>query len=245
MRTSNKILIASFALLTISLAFYDFRLKAEYQKKDYTDAYREFVKLDYKNFNAVELESSTAVNIMLVQGPFKVAASPGAMDFLDIRQKKNRLVIGIKFPDHWRGIGPEYAIYISCPSLSSFKADASYMIDDTKVTDTIARDADWRPTMINGFTADSLNIQQDHASNVALQNNRIKHLTATVGVSDQSRSILTVGQNNKFDQADLTILNRSHLWIRGTNFNNINYHLADSASLIINGAEAKHLLNLK
>lgn len=245
MRTSNKILIASFALLIVSLAFYDLRLKAEYQKGDYTDPYRDFVKLDYKNFDAVELESSSAINIMLVQGPFKVAASPQATDFLDIRQEKNRLIIGAKFPDHFRGMSPEYVVYISCPSLSSLKTDAFYLADGIKVTDTIAKDPNWRPTMVNGFTADSLNIQQDHASNVTLQNNKIKHLTTTVGLSDRSGPVLTIGQNNKFDRADMTILNRSYLWIKGTNLNNINYHLADSANLIINGAEAKHLLNLK
>lgn len=245
MRTSNKILIASFALLTISLAFYDLRLKAEYQKGDYTDPYRDFVKLDYKKFDAVELESSSAINIMLVQGPFKVAVSPQAIDFLDIQQKNNRLTVGAKFRDHFRGVSPDYVVYISCPSLSSLKTDASYLSDNIKATDTTAKDPNWRATVINGFTADSLDIQEDHASNVALQNNKIKHLTATVGSSDQSVSILTIGQNNNFDQADLNILNRSHLLIKGTNLNNINYHLADSASLMINGAEAKHLLNLK
>jgi len=245
MRTSNKILIASFALLTISLGFYDLRLKTEYQKGDYSDPYRDFVKLDYKNFDAVELESSTALNVMLVQGPFKVAASSQAMDFLNIRQEKNRLIIGAKFRGHWRSVSPEYVVYVSCPTLTSLKADAFYLVDDANVTDTIARDPSWRPTMINGFTVDSLNIQQDHASNVALQNNKIKHLTATVGLSDRSGSVFTVDQNNKFDQVDLNIMNRSHLWIKGTNLNNMNYHLADSASLMINGAEAKHLLNLK
>jgi hypothetical protein len=245
MRTSNKILIASFALLIISLAFYDLRLKAEYQKGDYTDPYRDFVKLDYKNFDAVELESSSAINIMLVQGPFKVAASPQAMDFLDIKQEKNRLIIGAKFSDHFRSVSPAYVVYVSCPSLSSLKADAIYLANNVKATDTLARDLNWRTTVIDGFTADSLHIQEDHAANVALQNNRIGHLTATVGMGDESSSALAIGQNNEFDRADLNILNRSRLWIKGTNLNNINYHLADSASLIINGAEAKHLLNLK
>ncbi len=245
MKTSNKILIASFALLTISLAFYDLRLKAEYQKGDYTDPYHDFVKLDYKNFDAVELESSSAINIMMVQGPFKVMASSHAMDYLNIQQEKNRLIIRAKFQDHYRSEPAQYIVYVSCPHLSGFKADASYLVDDLKVTDTIAKDPNWRTTMINGFVADSLNIQQDFASNVAVQNSKIKHLTATVGLSDKSGSVLTIGQNNKFDLADLNILNRSHLWIKGTNLNNINYHLADSASLIINGAEAKHLLKLK
>jgi hypothetical protein len=245
MRTSNKILIAAFALLMISLAFYDLKLKAEYQKGDYTDPYRDFVKLDYKNFDAVELQSSSAINIMLVKGPFKVMATPQAMDFLDIKQEKKHLVISVKFRDHFRGMNPEYVIYISCPSLSAFKANAFYFADDVKVTDTVSRDINWRSTMINGFAADSLNLQEDYGSNVVLQNNKIGHLIATIGLSDKSGSSLTIGPNNQFMKADMNIMNRSRLLIKGTNLNNINYHLADSASLIINGAEAKHLLNLK
>ena len=245
MRTSNKILIAAFALLITSLAFFDLSLKAEYQKGDYTDPYRNFVKLDYKNFNAVELRSSTAINIMLAQGPFKVMATPQVIDALDISQEKNRLIIGAKFRDHFRGMNTDYILYISCPTLASLKADASYLADNIKITDTIARDLNWRPTMITGFTADSLDILEDHAANVILQNNTIKRLNATIGQGDRSGSALTIGVNNQFTSTDINVLNRSRLWIKGTNVNNINYQLADSASLIVNGAEAKHLLNLK
>lgn len=245
MRTSNKILIAAFVLFIAGLAFFDLSLKAEYQKGDYTDPYRDFVKLDYKDFNAVELESSTAINIMLVQGPFKVMATPQVTDYLDIRQEKNRLIIGAKFRDHFQGMSPDYVVYVSCPALSSLKADASYFADNIKRTDTIVRDLNWRPTMITGFTADSLNITEDNAANVILQNNTIKHLSAIIGQSDQSGSALTLGLNNQFINTNINVLNRSRLWIKGTNINNINYHLADSASLIVNGAAAKHRLNLK
>jgi hypothetical protein len=245
MRTSNKILIAAFVLLFTSLAFFDLSLKAEYQKGDYADPYRDFVKLDYKNFNAIELKSSTAINIMLVQGPFKVMATPQIMDALDISQEKNKLIIGAKFHDHFRGMNSDYILYVSCPTLTSLRADASYLADNVKITDTLVRDINWRPTMITGFTADSLNIREDHAANVILQNNTIKHLNATIGQDDNSGSALTMGSNNQFTTTDINVLNRSRLWIKGTNANNINYHLADSASLIVNGAAAKRLLNLK
>ena len=245
MRTSNKILVATFIMLIGCLVFYDFRLKAEFEKGDYTYPYRDFVKLNYKEFDRVELNSSTAMNIMLVRGPFKVMVSPQATDFVNVRQEGNRLIFDAKFRDHFQGLNTDYVVYVSCPHLSSLKADSYYFTDNIKVTDTIAKDLNWRPTMITGFTADSLNIQEDHAGNVVLQSNKIGHLTAAVGQSSKSGSALTIGPNNQFTKADLNILNRSHLWIKGTNINNINYRLADSASLIINGAEAKHLLNLK
>lgn len=244
MRTSNKILTATLALLIIGLALYDLRLKAEYKKGDYADPYRDFVKLDHKDFDAIELNSSTAVNIMLVQGPFKVMVTPQATDFVDIRQEKNRLIVDVKFRDHFSGVNPEYVVYISCPVLSCFKADAHYLADGVKVTDTVARDLGWRPTVISGFNADSLVIQEDHASNVKLENNRINSFRATVGLSDKSGAALTIGKNNQFTKSNLDILNRSKLWIKGTDVNNLNYKLADSASLIINGVSAKHMLKL-
>jgi len=245
MRTSTKILIVTFALLLGCLAFYDIKLKTEYEKGDYTNPYYDFVNLGYKNFNAVELNSSTAVNIMLVQGPFKVMAAPQATDFLDIRKEGDRLIIGAKFPDHFRGISAVYAVYISCPSLASFKADAFYLAGKNKITDTAARDLSWRPTIISGFSCDTLKVEEDHAANLIFQNNRINHFTAVVGAGSGSGSALTIGQNNKLSQTDISIMNKSRLWIKGTDINNISYRLADSASVIINGAAAKHLLNLK
>jgi len=245
MRTSNKILIATLALFIGCLAYYDFGLKAQYKKGDYTNPYREFVKLHNRNFDVIELNSSTAVNIMLVQGPFKILASPYVSDYLRIRQEGNKLIIDAKFPNNYRGEYSPYIVYVSCPHLSSLKTDAYYMAGDVKVTDTVVHDLNWRPTIINGFTADSLDIEEKNAANVVLSNNNIKHLHATVGQSNRSGSALTLAQNNRFNSTDIAILNRSRLWIKGTDVTNINYHLADSASLMINGAAAKHLLNPK
>ncbi|MBS1531663.1 MAG: hypothetical protein JSU01_15260 [Bacteroidetes bacterium] len=245
MKTSNKILIVTLALLIGCLGFYDMGLKAKYETGDYTNPYSNYEKLSYRNFDVVELNSSTAINIMLVQGPFKVLASSRVTDYLDIRQEKNRLIIGAKFPNQYRGEADQYIVYISCPRLSTLKADASYMAGDVKVTDTLARDLNWRPTVINGFTADSLNIEEDHAGNVLLLNNKIGQLHATVGLSNRSGSALTIGQNNQFAGTEINVLNRSRLWIRANSTNNINYHLADSATLMVNGASVKHLLNLK
>ncbi|HVW14912.1 MAG TPA: hypothetical protein VHB54_13845 [Mucilaginibacter sp.] len=245
MKTSNKILIITLALLIGCLVFYDMGLKAEYEKGDYTNPYSNYEKLGYRNFDVVELNSSTAINIMLVQGPYKVLASSRVTDYLDIRQEKNRLIIGARFPNQYRGEADQYIVYISCPHLSMLKADASYMAGDVKVTDTLARDLSWRPTVIDGFRADSLSIEEDHAGNVLLVNNNIRSLRAVVGLSNRSGSALTIGENNQFGGTDIDVLNRSRLWIKGNNITHINYHLADSASLIVNGAAAKHLLNLK
>ena len=245
MRTSSKILITTFIIFIASLVIYDLGLRAEYLKGDYTKPFNDYVPLNYTGFNEIELNSSTAVNIKIVQGPFKVLANPGAMDFLKVSRQGNRLIVHAAFSDQYRSINTDYILYISCPNLSVLYADAYYNNASITITDTTANDFGWKPTLISGFTEDNLNIKETHASNIVLENNKINSLAATVGMNEKSRSNLTIGDNNQFTTTDLNILNKSQLWIKGANSNNLNYHLADSATLVVNGVSAKHLLNLK
>jgi len=224
---------------------YDWGLRAEYLKGNYTKPFNDYVALNYSGFNEVELNSSTAINIKIVQGPFKVLANPDAIEFLRVSRQSNRLIVNASFSNQYRSINTDYILYISCPNLSSFKADAHYTTGSNKVIDTAANDFAWKPTLISGFIEDNLNIQETHASNIVLENNKLNNLTATVGINEKSRSNLTIGDNNRFTTTDLNILNRSQLWIKSANSNNLNYHLADRATLVVNGASAKHLLNLK
>jgi hypothetical protein len=55
--------------------------------------------------------------------------------------------------------------------------------------------------------------------------------------------LLVIGQDNHFDSSDLNILNKGRLWIKGTDMRQLTYHLADSATLTVNGVSA-HYLNL-
>lgn len=245
MRTSSKILIATFAIFITSLMIYDWGLRAEYLKGNYTKPFNDYVPLNYSGFNEIELNSSTAVNIKIVQGPFKVLANPDAIEFLKVSRQSNRLIVNASFSNQYRSVNTDYLLYISCPNLSSFNADAHYTTGSNTVIDTAANDFAWKPTLISGFTEDNLNIKETHASNIILENNKLNNLTATVGINEKSRSNLTIGDNNQFKTTYLSILNRSQLWIKNANSNNLNYHLADSATLIVNGASAKHLLNLK
>jgi hypothetical protein len=236
MRTSNKILLAAFALLAISLAIYDFELKTEYQRGDYKNPYRNFVTLNYTGFRSVELNCSTAANIMLVKGPFKVLANPDVMEFIKVEQHDGVLVINANFKYSFEGNGSPYILYISCPELLSVKTDARYTARMEMRTDTLAsEDFKWRPTIIKGFTGDSLNIREDHASNIKLQDNRIGTLRVVAGISNGSASDLTIGPGNQFGKASLDIMNKSRLWIKEKNDHDLNYRLADSARLILDG----------
>jgi hypothetical protein len=245
MRTSNKILIGIFILFTVSLIVYDLNLKAEYKKGDYANPFRGYVALNYRDFDEVELDASTAVNIILVQGPFKVMANPDAMEFVTVSKHNKRLIVGASFSDHFQGFNAAYILYISCPKLKLFDADTRYLAAGIQVTDTVALNFNWKPTVIRGFTLDSLSINEDNASNLVLDSNKITKLNATIGQGKNSSPIFTIDKYNQFTQSDLNLLNKSRLVIKGAISKNLKYNLADSATLIVNGAAVNHILNIK
>ncbi len=87
MKTSNKFLFAAVVFTLLSLVVYDLMLKAEYKSGDYTDPYKNFVTLNFKDFDVLDLHSSTAANVKLVQGPFSVRIDENAKGYVQVRQE--------------------------------------------------------------------------------------------------------------------------------------------------------------
>jgi hypothetical protein len=276
MRTSTKLFLGAVLLLGICLGFYDWKLRVEYRKGDYTDPYYGYVSLNYRDFDEIELRSASAVSLMLAQGDFKVLEHPRAPAFVVVRQEGKRLIIEAKFPDHFGSVNALHTLFISCPKLTVFSADAKYTVGSVTVTDYENWDLLWLPTVIRGFNEDSLTIREEHASNVWLEGDRLRRLSGILGAGtgetgeegprgvqmktlegtivnvDPSKSsgssvdngpTLVIGQGNHFDSSDLNILNKGRLWIKGTDMRQLTYHLADSATLTVNGVSA-HYLNL-
>jgi len=244
MKTSIKILVTALAFVMAGLFMYDLDLKAEYLKGDYKKPFGLFVPENFKDFNTIELQSATAINLMVVQGPYKVLTDPTANEFVKISQQGNKLIISAAFKDHYRGINSDYAVFISCPDLAAFISDAHYTVGEWKVTDTLPNIFDKRSTLITGFNSAQLAITENNGSNVLLRNDRITNLKATVGSSYHSGSMITIGHGNTFTNADLQILNKGILNIDAPAGNNISYHIADSARLSVNGATSKQLLKI-
>jgi hypothetical protein len=242
MRTSIKLFLGAMLLLGICLGFYDWQLGAEYRKGDYTDPYYGYVSLSYRDFDEIELRSGSAVNLVLVQGDFKVLEHPRGSRFVVVRQEGKRLIIEAKFQDHFETVNAPQTLFISCPKLSVFSADAKYRVGPVDITDYENADPKWLATVIRGFIQDSLMIREEHASNVWLEEDRIERLTAVSGAgTGDTGPMLVIGQGNHFDNSDLYILNKGRLWIKGMDIRQLTYHLADSATLTVNGLAARYL----
>lgn len=237
MRTSNKLIIATFLLLLLSLFGYDCMLKAAYQSGDYKDPYSDFKSLDYKNFDAVDIVSSTAASVKFVQGPFSIKIDRVALDYVKFKQENRRLQIEANFEDHYMGNPNPYIIVISCPKLTEISTNASYIANKKLVIDTIVKD-DWnmRQVLIDGFKQDSLSISQDYGSTVVLANNTIGAVNAVVGKSPGSGSKFIVLKTNQFQKTNFDIRTKSRLLLNDATIHTLNYHLADSARLVITGA---------
>ncbi|ASU34074.1 hypothetical protein [Mucilaginibacter xinganensis] len=243
MKTSNKLTIAAILLVLVSLVYYDLMLKASYMSGTYKDQFRDFVALNFKDFKSINLGSCTASNIIVEQGPFSVRIEPTADQFVKVSQRDQTLHIETAFPGNYQNSRAEYVLIISCPSLASIAVDSRYMSGDQLVIDTIASaDFKWRPSIIRGFTLDSLLITEKHAGSVILQNNKIKGLKAVIGLEEGSGSNMVILKNNEFQDADLHILNKSQLFLHEASIPNLKYQLADSAKLIITGALKKQII---
>jgi hypothetical protein len=250
MKRSIKIVTAALLLFAVSLIRYDLRLAAGYRNGDYTNPLYNYAKLDYKDFDRIELRSSNAVTLTVVQGNFKVLANPQAYEFLVVRQEGRKLIISARFEDHWLGVNTSPVLYVSCPSLLGFQADATYSLRSDSITDPVAASINWMPTKIAGFTEDSLAIREDHAANVVLNGNSIRKVTAILGAGIAAGCSGWTGpngpdltlENNIFTVTDFQVQRQSRLSIEGAGIQQLNYTLADSASLTVNGI-ANHYLN--
>jgi hypothetical protein len=243
MKTSNKLIFAAMVLTVVLLGWYDLRLKAEYLSGAYRIPYSNYTTLKYTGFDMVDLNASTAANVKFVQGPFSVRVDNNALDYAVLQQQGNRLVIDAVFERNYQWNPNPYVIVISCPTLTKLTTGASYRADNTMVTDTIVRE-DWnmRRVLIEGFRQDSLNIEQDYGSTVVLAGNTIRSLRAVIGKSNGSGSKIILQRGNEFGNAVLDIGHRSTFLLENATIQNLSYHLADSAELIVTGS-AQHLLN--
>ncbi|HEV3250487.1 MAG TPA: hypothetical protein VGZ71_06020, partial [Puia sp.] len=243
MKTSNKFLLAAAVFTLLSLVVYDLFLRAEFKSGNYTDPYQDYVTLNFKDFDILDLPSSTAANAKIVQGPFSIRIDKYAADFVQVNQEGKRLQIKAGFEGNYQSTSSQYILLISCPKLSDVNANAGYRANNMKVTDTIVRE-DWnmRKVLIAGFKQDSLHISQDYGSTIVLENNHIRAISAVIGKSRGSGSNLIIEDNNEFGNAGLDILNDSKLFLENAKIQNLSYQLGDKSKLIITG-KAKNLLN--
>jgi len=239
MKKSTIIFWAAITILLLCLGFHDLGLRAAYLKGDYKKPFNGFLYRDFKAFDHVELNAATAANLKIEQGPFELRLDPHMSSFLKIKQKNNTLYISVEFPEHYQSFNVPYDIYVRCPDLKVLKVDARYTFAGHPVTDTAAHDLEWKPTIISGFKADSLRIEENYAANVRLENNQVNTVNIVAGLSPHAGSVLTIGKGNQIKQANFDIRNNGQLRLQAGTHGTSSYQIADGAHLYIDGVATK------
>lgn len=243
MKKSTLFLLAAVAIISVSLAVYDFQLRAEVRKGDYAKPLYHYRDLGLNGFNRIEMRASTTANVHLERGPFRVAIAPDVSDFLTTRVEDSTLIIEAHFSDRNRGSNSDPSLYVACPSLRSFRADAWYTVNGRMVVDGAVSPYWVKLAKISGFEGDSLVLEEEYGSNVLLEEIRYKHISAVLGAKKEgwNAPVLTIGDKSHFDSSDLNILGHGQLRVTGSDIRQLNYHFSDSASLTISGTAVRHL----
>jgi hypothetical protein len=245
MKTSSKLVFAAVILLVLALIAYDSLLKTEYLSGKYKDIYRDYKTLNFKDFDAADLPSSTASNVKFIQGPFSVRIDPEALRYSSVKQKGNRLRVEANFNSNYENNSFDYLLIISCPKLTEVNVSAfyrKYKGTQTYIDTTVKDDWHMRQVLIEGFNEDSISVKQNYGSTIELSGNHFRALKAVIGTSDSSGSKLIIRNNNQIKQANISVLNRATLMLDGKPIQNLNYQLADSAKMIFTG-DAQNMIN--
>jgi hypothetical protein len=246
MKTSNKLITIAAILTLLALFTYDFLLKSEYSSGNFSDPYHYYTSIPFKDFDRIDMKSSTAANVRLIQGPFSVRMDPDAEQYVKIQQTGNVLQVIADFKGNYLGNPHPYTLIISCPSLREISTNATYRTNNREYTDTIVH-PEWRmrQVLVDGFTQDSMHIEQDYGSTVVLENNKIRSVHAVIGKSKGSGSDIIIKNNNRFGDFSLSASNQARFILENADIINLSYQLGDSATLMVKG-NARHLLyNLK
>ena len=98
------------ALLGAAVVIYDLQLDAAYRKGDYTKPFYDYVKMNFKGFDRIEMNASTAFNILLVPGEYKVLVNPTFLTTSISTRKGPALVVNANFLDHFRDAFGGYSL---------------------------------------------------------------------------------------------------------------------------------------
>ncbi|WP_276497473.1 hypothetical protein [Pontibacter litorisediminis] len=230
-------LTAVLVLLASVLAF-NVALKAEYNKGTFRDEYKDYTTLDLKGFNAISVNGASSVRVEVVPGDYKVRVLDRAEKYIKMDVRGQELVLDVAFPEEYSMPNAVAHVIIACPDLKALKADARYSAAGEAVVEKAYEG--W-PSSTNGVTVkemklDSLTIEQDNGSLVALAGNSINNLQATTGLSEGSSPRLTIARGNNIRSAQLNIGSGSELVLEDVAIPSLSYSFSDSAKAVLSGA---------
>ena len=234
MKTSNKLLLAALLVLLISLTLYDTALRAEYRKGTFRDPFKDFVTLNLKDFNALDLPAASQASVRIEPGPYQVRVYKPLNEFLQASQHGRQLTLALRFPedDHSFLDQNQPAIVITCPSLIALRTNATYLVKNQPKTNRFP--SSWNPQLVQvqNFRQDSLLVRANNGSQVELVGTTLHHLRV---VASTGGPVLRLLASNRIAQATLKMGGWSRLELNTLVIPNLHYQFSDSATVSLPG----------
>ncbi len=219
------------------LATYNLALLAEYRRGTYKDPYARFTALNIRDFNTIEVNAASKMGVKIMQGPYQVRVYKDLAQVIKIKQAGKTLTIDLNLPEEDQLYGTAYHVVISCPNLQALRTKAVYQVAGQTRTDYKIPEPHFNfNTLVEGFTQDSLDLQQDNSGKVYLTNNKLQQLTARLGVSAGSTNTLTLAKNNLLPRVNIDMRHKSELEVTDIQIPDFNYQFSDSSKVTFSGA---------
>lgn len=234
LKTSTILLLTAGFILLGSLVAYNMALKTEYTKGTYKDPYRNFVTLDYRDFNQIEINPASDINVKIKSGKYKVQVHKYTAKYIKFTKSGSKLQVNLVYPEEEEQQPYGDLIVITCPQLTQLNTNTFYTVNGKK----IISNKSWNNSTITveGFQQPDLRLQQDKATTIKLSGSKLNRLDAVVGVSAGSAAKLDLDKTNQIQEANLDIRNKSELVIENLNIPKRQYHFSDSARATFSGS---------
>lgn len=239
MKTSNKLLIAALVLALFSLAAYNIALRGEYKTEKFRDPYRDYIALDFTDFNEVDLHAADKMRVSIEPGDkHEVYLYNKNEKLVQLRQQGDRLHVDLVLPDEdsrlWYSSGP--TLIIKVPHLALLRTDATHTFKGEQITTSkLPLTNNYYAAYVRGFQQDSMTLQIDNGSMVQLNGNTLQSLRATTGISPASEAKLMLMEDNQIQQAYFDVRHSSNLSIINAAIPDLRYDLSEDARLELQG----------
>jgi hypothetical protein len=243
MKTSNKLLLLLGIIIVSSLIFYNFGLRAEYIKGEYKSRFYQMTNKKIEGFTSIENNASN-LYVRIEQGDkFAVWFKNDVKNKIKFSKKNNTLIIDFKKENDEDDYFREENLIIICPRLENLISKKLYSdgnIKDKKSAKYYIPEGD---ITVYGFNQDKFNLLVNSLTEVNLEGNKFKNLTAKVGDDKSSIGTLNIKNNNEINNLGVDVKGKSILNLKNPLIKIAQLQLSDSANVNLSGRTLKLLTN--
>ena len=246
MKTSTKLLLLAVIILFGTTAAYDFALRENYLMYYYNKPFREYTKLEFKDFDTIEIVASNVLNTEIIRSDTFDVRLHNWLSGAKITQKGKRLIINCETEKYnYQDGNSKPALLIKCPALKEVKTDARIFLNGRQqiLKSILPSDVTGGKVVIRGFKQDKFSLVMNNASTVYLKGNSFKFLYANIGIHVSSRSSINIDYSNSIESADIDLQNNSVMSLNNIYIKNFKYKLSDSTQVSLNGISLRLLSN--